>query len=205
MISLAVGAIVGTVLVLVIPATQGWSVRVGAALDGALLSALVHPWMVIASSTPETTRQRAAVDYPGRALLAMTKLLVSVAGLVAAVWLLRPPAPHATKLQAVLAPLLGSVAIAASWAFLHTSYALRYAHEYYYFNRTPGGLRFTDGPPDDLDFAYFSFTIGMTFQTSDTEVTTHRMRRIVLGHALLAFVFDTIIVALSINLIAGRI
>jgi uncharacterized membrane protein len=193
---------------------QGWSVRLGAALDITMLCTLVHPWLIILTSTSEQTRQRAAVYFPGRTTLGLIRLLVSIAGLVAAVWLLRPEAPGTSSSQTALDLTLGIVAIATSWLLLHTAYTMRYAHLYFYTDSDrpsdstdtqAGGLAFVGAPPDDLDFAYFAFTIGMAFQTSDTGITTRRMRRVVLVHALLSFVYNTTIVALAISLIAGRI
>ncbi len=220
-LGLAIGAIFGLVLALLNPLGQGWSVRLGAALDVAMLCSLLHPWLIILTSNSQQTRQRAAADFPGRTTFGLIRLLVSIAGLVAAVWLLRPEVPGTSTAQTALDLVLGIVAIASSWLLLHTAYTMRYAHLYYYANyanyagadnqaETPAdsqasGLAFAGVPPNDIDFAYFAFTIGMAFQTSDTGVTTQRMRRVVLVHALLSFVYNTTIVALAISLIAGRL
>jgi len=209
-LGLAIGAIFGLLLALLNPLGQGWSVRLGAALDITMICSLIHPWLIILASSSQQTRQRAAVDFPGRTTFGLIKLLVSIAGLVAAVWLLRPEAPGTSTARTVLDLVLGIVAIATSWLLLHTAYTMRYAHLYYYadsdgVDNQADGLAFVGTPPDDLDFAYFAFTIGMAFQTSDTGVTTRRMRRVVLVHALLSFVYNTTIVALAISLIAGRI
>ncbi|KAF0243336.1 MAG: hypothetical protein FD183_9 [Chitinophagaceae bacterium] len=96
-----------------------------------------------------------------------------------------------------------------SWLLLHTTFAIRYAHLYHDHNKLKtgsniGGLDFpTKEDPDYLDFAYFSFVIGMTFQVSDVQVNSRVIRRFVLLHSLISFVFNTIIVALTINTIAG--
>ncbi|WP_295234962.1 DUF1345 domain-containing protein [Sediminibacterium sp.] len=96
-----------------------------------------------------------------------------------------------------------------SWILLHTTFAIRYAHLYHDHNKlntgsNVGGLDFpTKEEPDYLDFAYFSFVIGMTFQVSDVQVNSRVIRRFVLLHSLISFVFNTIIVALTINTIAG--
>jgi len=96
-----------------------------------------------------------------------------------------------------------------SWVMVHTLFAFHYAHKYYDdLDDKPGtlaeGLDFpNEKTPDYLDFAYFSFIIGMTFQVSDVEVTSKKLRRIVLVHSLIAFVLNTFVVALTINLIAG--
>ena len=95
-----------------------------------------------------------------------------------------------------------------SWFMTHTVFALRYAHEYY--ARTPGvspvdgGLEFPGGSsPDYWDFVYFSFVLGMTFQVSDVQVTSRKLRRLATVHGLLAFLFNTVIVALTVNIAAG--
>ena len=99
-----------------------------------------------------------------------------------------------------------------SWFMTHTVFALRYAHEYY--ARTPGvspgvtpvdgGLEFPGGSsPDYWDFVYFSFVLGMTFQVSDVQVTSRKLRRLATVHGLLAFLFNTVIVALTVNIAAS--
>lgn len=106
----------------------------------------------------------------------------------------------------IIASLLSVV---FSWILLHTIYTLRYAHLYYSASlenpkANPSGLDFPETKePDYLDFAYLAFVIGMTFQVSDIRVTSPVIRRFVLLHGLIAFVFNTIVVALTINIIAG--
>lgn len=96
-----------------------------------------------------------------------------------------------------------------SWILLHTTFATRYAHLYHDHNklntgRNIGGIDFpAKEQPDYVDFAYFSFVIGMTFQVSDVVVSSKVIRRFVLMHSIISFVFNTIIVALTINMIAG--
>jgi uncharacterized membrane protein len=92
-----------------------------------------------------------------------------------------------------------------SWAFIHTMFALHYAHEYY--DRTAGGMAFPgdDREPDYWDFVYFSFVIGMTSQVSDVGVTSKEIRRTVTAHGVVAFVFNVALLALTINLAASAI
>lgn len=94
-----------------------------------------------------------------------------------------------------------------SWVLVHTIFTFHYAHLYYSKvngNPTVSGLDFpSEKKPDYIDFAYFSFVIGMTFQVSDVQVNNHLIRRTVLAHSLLAFVLNTFVVALTINFIAG--
>ncbi len=101
------------------------------------------------------------------------------------------------------------VGILLSWMMVHISFTFHYAHLFYTDdndnpNTHAGGLNFpNEKKPDYIDFAYFSFIIGMTFQVSDVEITSRRLRRLVLLHSLLAFGLNTFVVALTINLIAG--
>jgi len=99
--------------------------------------------------------------------------------------------------------------VALSWFLLHTIFTLRYAHLFYSGSLTgsekqPGGLDFPENKtPDYLDFAYFSFVIGMTFQVSDVSITSSLIRRLALLHGIISFIFNTVIVALMINIVAG--
>ena len=94
---------------------------------------------------------------------------------------------------------LAVLAVALGWATVHTVYTLRYAH--LYFDDPPGGIDFNGDKPDYRDFAYFGFTVGMTWQVSDTDIQKKAIRRTVLHHALLAYLFGTVIVAVTINLV----
>jgi len=97
---------------------------------------------------------------------------------------------------------LGVACVAASWAVLHTIFVLRYARLYYV--DPVGGIDFKQDPdPTYRDFAYVGFTIGMTFQVSDTDIGKATIRETVLRHALLSFVFGAVILAITINLLAG--
>lgn len=100
---------------------------------------------------------------------------------------------------------LGGLTILLSWLFAHTAFAVHYAHEFFGERRREPGLLFPgkSGPPDYWDFFYFSFVIGMTGQVSDVQVTTRPWRVLVLAHGLVSFLFNTVVLALTINLIAG--
>jgi uncharacterized membrane protein len=104
---------------------------------------------------------------------------------------------------------LVSITLAASWLMTNVTFAYRYAHEYY--EKRPGGaiaggLRFPEEErPDYLDFIYFAFVIGMTFQVSDVEITARTMRRIATVQGLIGYVFNTVILALTINIASGLI
>lgn len=97
---------------------------------------------------------------------------------------------------------LAMATITLSWATIHTTFALHYAHDYY--RGTPGGLAFPGNPqePDYWDFVYFSFVIGMTAQVSDVGITDRTIRRTATAHGVIAFVFNTALVALMVNIAA---
>ena len=106
--------------------------------------------------------------------------------------------------------MLSFATVICSWCLIHTIFTLRYAHIYYGDSDEPddpghaGGLQFPNEPsPNYLDFAYFSFVIGMTCQVSDVQIADHRMRRLALCHGLVSFVFNTAILALGINIVSG--
>jgi uncharacterized membrane protein len=110
----------------------------------------------------------------------------------------------------VLRLLLAGLAVLASWTLTHATFALHYAHYYYGDGPAPGpqddrgGLAFPGGQlPDFSDFLYFSFVIGMTCQVSDIQVTSRPMRRLTLLHGVLSFFFNTVILALAVNLLAS--
>jgi uncharacterized membrane protein len=106
---------------------------------------------------------------------------------------------------------IASVAIAAgsivlSWLFVNTMFALHYAHGYYgNYGAEHRGLDFPgDDEPDYWDFAYFAIVIGMTFQVSDVQITSRHLRRMALVHSVIAFFFNVFIIAISVNIVAGR-
>jgi len=118
-----------------------------------------------------------------------------------AVAVLLVQAANSSGIAEILQVGLGVVSVVASWAVVHTIFALRYARIYYSHK---GGIDFnSDQPPQYSDFAYLAFTIGMTFQVSDTAFIIPELRRIALRHALLSYLFGTVIVATTINFIAG--
>lgn len=179
-----------------------WWVRAVVGWDAASLALLAILWTTILRADSDETRRRAGGDDPGRAMVFVIALASSLFSLFAAAFVLRkvkslPAAEEATW------TLLALAAVALSWAVTHTLYTLRYAH-LYYRRKNPGGLTFPgDGPPSDIDFAYFSFTVGMCFQVSDVVVACTRLRRAVLFHAVLSFLYNTTILALALNLVFG--
>ena len=104
--------------------------------------------------------------------------------------------------------ILVAMTLFMSWLMTHTTFAFRYAHEYYEVEEDSegiaGGLEFpSEKRPDYLDFMYFSLVLGMTFQVSDVQITSRKFRRVAAAHGLLSFLFNTIILALTVNIAAG--
>jgi uncharacterized membrane protein len=169
--------------------------------DAGALVYTVLAWIMILRASSASTRRRAALDDPGRRLAFFIALTSSVFSLFAAVVVLR----QIRSLSSTQVPVWTGLALAAvilSWIVTHTVFTLRYAHLYYRRRATTHCLQFpgTDAPCD-LDFAYFAFTIGMCFQVSDVVVMTSRARRTVLVHGVMSFVYNTTILALSLNLV----
>ena len=113
---------------------------------------------------------------------------------------------HSLLAGGVWALVLAAATLLLSWLFMNTMFALHYAYGYY---RARGGesaaLDFPGGQqPDYWDFAYFSVTIGMTFQVSDVQITDRRLRRLVMIHGVVAFFFNVIVIALTVNLLVGN-
>lgn len=144
-------------------------------------------------------RARAAKNDANRAgLLAITGLVTGVILFAVANEMIGKPSG--------IVIMLIVVTLALAWLFSNTVYALHYAHLYYRAidGKDAGGLDFPScDEPDYWDFIYFSFTLGMTFQTSDVNMTSRRMRRVTIGHCLAAFVFNIGVLAFTINVLGG--
>jgi uncharacterized membrane protein len=160
----------------------------------------------VARGRAEETRRRAAARDPGRTLVWLIVLASSGVSLFAATFVVHQAA-GLPGLEGRLLLILCVGTVVVSWCLTHTAFTLRYAHLYYRAGREEeGGLAFPGkAAPDDLDFAYFAFTIGMCFQVSDVTVTTRTVRRTALAHALLSFAYNTVVLALVVNLIVGHL
>lgn len=148
------------------------------------------------------TAEHATREDPSRATVDLLTLLASVTSLAAVVVVL-VQAHGAHGLDRVLLAGLAVISVALSWGLVHTLFALRYA-SLYYGGSQPGGIEFHQvEPPRYSDFAYLSFTLGMTFQVSDTDLQSSIMRGTAVRHGLLSYLFGSVILATLINLIAS--
>ena len=148
--------------------------------------------------------RRAEFEDPGRHVLLLIIVISAIAGLASAVVILGKGA-HVPALDRNMALAFGISAVVLGWFLIHTTFIFRYAHLYYYDSDEDGsaqrGLTFPGtSEPDDYDFAYFAFVIGMTFQVSDVQITDPGVRSLALFHALLSFGYNTAILALGVNL-----
>jgi uncharacterized membrane protein len=147
-------------------------------------------------------RRNAILQDDGRFLILLITALGAFASIAAIVFELG--ASHRSAMDLTLATLT----IALSWATVHTTFALHYAHDYYR-GAKPGGLQFPSGDQhehaDYWDFVYFSFVIGMTAQVSDVGITDKTIRRTATVHGIISFVFNTALVALMVNIAASAI
>lgn len=171
-----------------------------AAFDAASVLFLISVAPLTNHAGADEMRRRAKGNDANRAgLLALTGLVMLVI-LVAVAGELRGKPNTVT-----IALVVGTLALA--WLFSNTVYALHYAHLYYLGDDKGADLAGLDFPscdePDYWDFIYFSFTLGMTFQTSDVEMTSRKMRRVTIGHCLAAFVFNIGVLAFTINVLGG--
>jgi uncharacterized membrane protein len=158
-------------------------------------------WATIAPMDAPTTAAHATREDPSRGITDLLLILASLASL-GSILIVLLEARVAIGSGKVLLAALAVATVALSWVLVHTLFTLRYASLYYADD--DGGVDFNqDGPPRYEDFAYLSFTLGMTFQVSDTSLTSSTMRKAALRHALMSFLFGSIILATLINLVAG--
>ncbi|WP_066038856.1 DUF1345 domain-containing protein [Herbiconiux solani] len=194
-------AVVGVVVAAVIAAIGYWEIAAIAGWSAACIVYLVLVWRAIGGLDAKTTESRSIREDPTRTTSDVLLLLASAVSLVVVVFILVLSDGSA----GIERDVLGGVAvlsIALSWLLIHTLYTLRYAVLYY--SGTPGGISFNqDEAPRYGDFAYLSFTLGMTFQVSDTNISTSAIRMTVLRQSLLSYLFGAVILASVVNLISG--
>jgi uncharacterized membrane protein len=191
---------IGIALYFVLPASERIVTRVLIGWDVAVMIYLVLAYVMITRFDLALVHRRAASQDEGGLLILMLTVLAAVFSLAAIIDELGAARGTASAnlyfAHAVLTILL-------SWTFIQTIFAFHYAHEFYGEGRDQhvGGLEFpNDEEPDYWDFIYFSFVIGMTFQVSDVQVTSKFIRRLVVAHGFVAFVFNVAILALMVNI-----
>jgi uncharacterized membrane protein len=176
-----------------------------AAWDSFSITLLALIWIAILTSGIDHMRYRARTQDLSRLFIFIFTIAAACSSIFAVVFLLSA-AKNTGHLG--LHATLSILAVLSSWTLVHTMFAMRYAHAYYGEDDSAaadsGGLDFpSDKTPDYLDFAYFSFVIGMTCQVSDVQISSKRLRTLALIHGILSFGFNTIILALTINTVSG--
>jgi uncharacterized membrane protein len=196
----------GLLVTIVIPRSAGPALRLLFGWDAAIFMVVGLQWRRILRSSAERCRLQSEQDDPGDIGLLLVSLAVSVTSLVGAVLVLADPQRYASGPYAAAGPWLVIGSVVGGWFLMQTAFTFHYARQYYGgADDEPGGLAFYDGPPDDLDFAYFAFGVGVAFQVADVSVTSRQIRRTVLFQSVLSFAYNAAILALMINLVANHL
>lgn len=196
-----VAASLGVVAGLLSSAFTFWQAAVLVGWDAGAVCLLLWIWVSVATLDADECNAHANREDTSIRLSEVIVLASGIA-LLAAVGLALIRAGHAVGGAKAYLIALGILSVALTWGVVHTVFTLRYARTFY---AAPiGGVDFNeDDPPTYLDFAYLALTIGMTFQVSDTNLTTKPIRRIALAHAMLSYLYGAVIVALVINVVSS--
>ena len=193
---------IGIVAFFLLPDSLRLVTRLLMSWDGFITVYLTLVYIMIFRCELSHIRRNAVLQDDGRFLILLVTALGAFASIAAIVFELGSSNRSAPQLT------LATVTIALSWAAVHTTFALHYAHEFYRGSK-PGGLQFPSGDQhedaDYWDFVYFSFVIGMTAQVSDVGITDRTIRRTATAHGIISFVFNTALLALMVNIAASAI
>jgi len=175
------------------------------------LTSLVLAWFIIYTKDPYEARRNARLQDASATFLFVLVICAATASLLA-VGLVLHDVKSLGSSSMVVHVIASAAAILISWTFVHTIFTLRYAHLYFANahererHETAGGLIFPGKEiPSYPDFAYFSFIIGMTCQVSDVQISSSEIRRLALVHGLISFLFNTAILAMFVNIVAGLV
>jgi uncharacterized membrane protein len=198
-VRISVSVILGVAVAVVVGNALSWRF----AIAGWIVAAAVYVvWtqLIIRGMDAEQTRRWVTLEDPTRWVADAVILSASIASLGGVGYVVA--AGSRSGAHAIAAAVIGILTVAASWFAVHTLFTVHYARLYY--SDEPGGINFHDPePPRFRDFAYVAFTVGMTFQVSDTEIGLTSIRATVLRHALLSYLLGAVVLAVTINLIAG--
>jgi uncharacterized membrane protein len=198
----AVSAAAGVAIAVVTGILGSWNYAPSVGWDTAAFIFLGWTFAVISGMDAEQTPRPATPEDPSRRATQLLLLAASIASL-GAVGFLLVQASSDKGASKWIAAALGVISVALSWLVVHTLFGLRYALLYYVAEQE-GGVDFQQSVrPQYTDFAYLAFTVGMTFQVSDTELTSHAIRMTALRHALLSYLFGALILASAVNLVAS--
>jgi uncharacterized membrane protein len=201
---LFLSVILGLVVMAALPFDWRVATRMLIGWDVGIAFYLAIVYSAIARSDVNHIRIRAAIEDEGRVAILILTVAAALASLGAIIVELGTSqgVPNREPLHLLLATLT----IVLSWSFIHTIFALHYAHEFYTGQHKTNCLAFPgDEDPDYWDFVYFSFVIGMTSQVSDVAVTSHGVRQTVTAHGIVSFLFNVALLALTVNIAASAI
>jgi uncharacterized membrane protein len=206
----AVAAVIGVVAAVVTGLLGDWAYALAVGFDTAGILFLVATWLSIGRMDPAATAAHATREDPTRRMTRLIILAAAVASLAGVGTLLLGTTSGANRAGAAV---LGLGSVATAWLVVHSLFTLHYAELYYGPGGgdpaapgagKQGGIDFAlDTPPRYSDFAYLAFTVGMTYQLSDTPLTTRELRMSVLRHALLSYLFGSLILGASVNLVVS--
>ncbi len=200
---LTVGGAAGLAVGIAVAFIAPWEVSVLSGWDLAAFVISGSVWMFLPALDGEATRTAASREDLSTVNDDLIVLLASVISLVGVVLALVAAKDQTGSLKAVTTSIAVATVV-VSWITVHTMFTLRYARLYY--DDPEGGIDFqSDALPDYLDFVYLAFTVGMTFQVSDTNISDRQIRRAITRHALLGYVFGTVIIGVTINVVGGLI
>jgi uncharacterized membrane protein len=198
---IVVGSVLGIAAGCLVSLVALWQAATLIGWDVAAVFYLCSTWLTVGRLDPEGAERAAVRQDPSVPASELVLILAAVACLVGVGLALVKAGQVGGDTKAYLI-VLGVASVIASWATVHTIFTLRYARLYY--AGQPGGIDFNEeSAPAYLDFAYVAFTIGMTFQVSDTDLTTPEIRRTALRHALLSYLFGAVIIGMMINIVAS--
>jgi uncharacterized membrane protein len=198
-VRISVAVVLGVAVALTVGNTVGWRF----ALAGWVATAglyVVWTRLILGRMDAEQTRKWVTREDPTRWVADVVIVSASIASLGGVGYVVG--AGSASVTESVQSAVVGILTVAASWFAVHTLYTVHYARLYY--SDDPGGINFHDRePPCFQDFAYVAYTVGMTYQVSDTEIELRSIRSTVLRHAMLSYLLGAVVLAVTINLIAG--
>jgi len=193
---------IGIVVCLLLPNSLRLGARLLIGWDTAIAIYLALVYGMMLKHDHRHIRRAAVMQDDGRFVILMVTAVGAFASIAALVFELGTSHRGAAELAIAI------TTIVLSWAAVHTTFALHYAHDYYRHTR-PGGLQFPGGDTEERtdywDFVYFSFVIGMTAQVSDVGITDKAIRRTATAHGIVSFIYNTALLALTINIVASAI
>jgi uncharacterized membrane protein len=198
-VRISVAVVLGVVVAIIVGNSYGWRFAVAGWVTAAGVY-VVWTQLILRGMDADQTGRWATREDPTRWVADAVILSASVASLGGVGYLVA--AGSRSGGEAIQAAIVGILTVAASWFAVHTLYTVHYARLYY--SGDPGGIDFHDPePPRFRDFSYVAFTVGMTYQVSDTEINLTSIRATVLRHALVSYLLGAVVLAVTINLIAG--